>query len=152
VVAAPAIAASSAAVSPSASVKIAPRVDAASERRFWLESARAAQRRYRVDEAERLYRRVLVRSPGDCEALAGLGELELLRGDAARATERFNDALRANADYIPAQLAVADLEWQSGRADAARARYREIVDKYSSDLYPPYVAQRSESDPPECEK
>jgi len=142
---------SSAAI-PSASAKVAPRVDAAGERRFWLETARGAQRRYHVEEAERSYRRVLSRWPGDCEAIAGLGELELLRGNAERATERFHEALGVNGDYIPAQLAVADLEWQAGRADAARARYREIVEKYSSDLYPPYVAQRSESEPPQCDK
>ena len=113
------------------------------ERRFWLERARAAQRSYRLTEAERFYRRVLAQAPQDSEALAGLGEVELLRGTVTAADAHFREALEANADYVPALVAVADIRWQSGQAEAAREAYRNIVEHYSADLYPPYVAQRS---------
>lgn len=137
-----------------ASPKPAPRIfDAMAERRFALERARAEQRSYHLAEAERLYARILARSPHDSEALAGLGELELLRGTTDLAAARFRDALSANADYVPARIAVADLEWQAGHVEAARQAYREIVQAYTADLYPPYVAQRSQvGEPANCDQ
>lgn len=128
------------------------KLDPMAERRFALERARTEQRHYRLVEAERLYRQVLARSPGDSEALAGLGELELLRGTTDLAAQRFQDALSANSNYVPARIAVADLQWQAGHVEAARQQYREIVQSYSVDLYPPYVAQRSEvGEPAHCD-
>jgi tetratricopeptide (TPR) repeat protein len=129
-----------------------PTVTPALERRFWLERARSAQRDYRLQDAERFYRRVLALSPRDSEALSGVGELELLRGAPQEAGARFREALASNADYLPALVALADLHWQAGEADAARDGYRNIVEHYADDLYPPYVKQRLEADTcvPQC--
>lgn len=128
------------------------KADPMAERRFWLERARIEQRRYRLGIAEQLYRQVLAHAPQDSEALAGLGELELLRGTTDLARERFDQALQANANYVPARIAVADLEWQAGHVEAARQQYRDIVDLFGADLYPPYVAQRSAvGEPPQCD-
>jgi hypothetical protein len=113
------------------------------DRRWLLDSARSKQRQYRLAEAERLYRRVLERSPHDSEALSGMGELDLLRGTLDLAELHFQQALSANADYIPALVAAADIRWQSGRFEEARQLYRDIVDRYSADSYPPYVVLRS---------
>jgi tetratricopeptide (TPR) repeat protein len=115
------------------------------DRSWLLHRARVHQRAYRLDEAERAYRRVLALAPQDSEALAGLGELELLRGTLDQADQRFQQALQANANYLPAKVAVADIRWQAGRAEEAREAYRDIVEHYSVDAYPPYVAQRSAS-------
>lgn len=123
------------------------------QKRFWLERARTAQRLYRLADAERFYQRALSQAPRDSEALAGLGELELLRGEKAAADARFREALDANADYVPARVALADLHWQSGQPEAARREYRDIVEQYSADLFPPYVSQRLEGDAcvPQCD-
>jgi hypothetical protein len=118
-------------------------VDPALERRFLLERARSRQREYRLSDAERLYRQVLTRAPTDSEALAGLGEVDVLRGTTEQADAHFRQALQVNADYIPALIAVADLQWEAGRGREAQRGYREIVERYDADLYPPYVAQRS---------
>lgn len=118
-------------------------VDPALERRFLLERARSRQREYRLSDAERLYRQVLTRAPTDSEALAGLGEVDVLRGTTEQADAHFRQALQVNADYIPALIAVADLQWEAGRGREAQRAYREIVERYDADLYPPYVAQRS---------
>jgi DNA-directed RNA polymerase subunit RPC12/RpoP len=115
------------------------------ERRGLLDRARAAQRQYRLQDAERSYRRVLAQAPQDSEALAGLGEVEILRGSAEAADAHFKAALAANADYIPALIAVADAQWYGGHGREAQQAYRNIVESYSADLYPPYVAQRSEA-------
>jgi tetratricopeptide (TPR) repeat protein len=112
------------------------------ERRWLLDRARSQQHQYRLADAERLYRQVLARAPKDSEALSGLGELELLRGTLDMADARFQQALAANADYLPALVAVADIRWQSGRVDEARQAYQSIVARYTADLYPPYVALR----------
>jgi hypothetical protein len=141
----------SCAAAPSASAAPAPKVTAAPpfnplmERRGLLDRARAAQRQYRLLDAERSYRRVLAQAPQDSEALAGLGELEILRGSPQAADTHFKAALAANADYIPALIAVADAQWYGGRGREAQQAYRNIVDSYAADLYPPYVAQRSEA-------
>jgi hypothetical protein len=113
------------------------------DRQGLLERARSRQREYRLGDAERLYRQVLARAPSDSEALAGLGEVDVLRGITERADAHFRQALRVNADYIPALIAVADLQWQAGRGREAQQAYREIVERYDAELYPPYVAQRS---------
>jgi hypothetical protein len=122
------------------------------ERRFWLERARAAQRDYRLADAERLYQRVLALSPRDSETLTGAGELQLLRGAPQAAESRFREALEANANYLPALVALADLHWLSGDADEARREYQSIVDRFSADAYPPYVNQRLSADScvPQC--
>ena len=115
----------------------------AQERRWLVDRARAEQRLYHLAAAERLYRQALLISAQDSEALSGLGELELLRGTLDLAEARFREALNANANYIPALIAAADLRWQAGRADEARQQYQDIVDHYSADSYPPYVVLRS---------
>lgn len=133
-------------------VESKPAVTPALEKRFWLERARTAQRNYRLADAERFYRRALSQAPRDSEALAGLGELELLRGASSEAGARFREALSANENYLPARVALADLQWQAGHADDARREYRHIVEQYSADLFPPYVSQRLEADAcvPQC--
>ncbi len=115
------------------------------ERRFWLAQARSAQHNYRLSDAERFYRRALAQAPRDSEALSGLGELELLRGEPTAASARFREALEANSDYVPARVALADLSWQAGRAEAAREAYRQLVEQYSADLLPAHVSQRLEA-------
>jgi len=122
-----------------------PRAASAWSKAPLLDRARALQRRYRLREAEELYRAILATAPQDSEALAGLGELELLRGTPEAAEQRFNEALRANRDYIPALIAMADLRWQAGDVDEARRGYQAIVEQYTADLYPPYVELRSKA-------
>lgn len=149
-IAAPACVASSS--EPIASAAVPKIANAALDRSWLLERARVHQRAYRLDEAERAYRKVLAIARQDSEALAGLGELELLRGTLEQADERFQQALQANAHYLPAKVARADIRWQAGRADEARDAYRDIVEHYSADAYPPYVAQRSASASfPDCD-
>jgi hypothetical protein len=128
-------------------------VTAEQDRRWALDRARSEQRQYRISAAERLYRQILARAPHDSEALSGLGELDLLRGTVDLADAHFQEALDANANYIPALIAAADIRWQSGRVEEARQAYLDIVDHYSADLYPPYVALRSApATTPVCER
>jgi tetratricopeptide (TPR) repeat protein len=125
----------------------------AQERRWLLDRARSEQRQYRIAAAERSYRQILAHAPQDSEALSGLGELDLLRGTVDLADQHFKAALDANSHYIPALIAAADIRWQSGRTEEARQAYQDIVDHYSADSYPPYVALRSvPAATPVCER
>lgn len=70
--------------------------------------ARALLAQNKIDEAEKLFRLALEEKLPTPATLAwgniGLGEISLRRGQAAEAAKRFNDAVRAEADY-PSSLA-----------------------------------------------
>jgi hypothetical protein len=65
--------------------------------------ARALLGQNRIDEAEKLFRAALEEPLPTASALAwaniGLGEISLKKGQAAEAAKRFNDAVRADAEY-----------------------------------------------------
>ncbi|MDQ1638804.1 MAG: hypothetical protein QOF62_2143 [Pyrinomonadaceae bacterium] len=73
----------------------------------------------RVDEAEKLFRSLLALSLPTPAAIAwaniGLGEISLKKGQAAEAAARFNDAVRADAEYA------SSLAARSGRIRAETA-------------------------------
>ncbi len=73
--------------------------------------ARALLAQNRNDEAEKLFRTALdevLPTPGAIAwANIGLGEISLKRGQAAEAAKRFNDAVRADADYASSLTARA---------------------------------------------
>lgn len=97
-------------------IAIAPRLQ---EARILLARALLAQNR--SDEAERLFRAALDEPLPTAATLAwaniGLGEIALKKGQAAEAAKRFNDAVRADAEYASSLFA------RSGRirAEAATA-------------------------------
>jgi hypothetical protein len=73
--------------------------------------ARALLGQNRVDEAEKLFRVALEETLPTPAALAwgniGLGEISLRKGQAAEAANRFNDAVRADAEYASSMAARA---------------------------------------------
>jgi tetratricopeptide (TPR) repeat protein len=73
--------------------------------------ARALLGQNRTDEAEKLFRLALDEALPTPAALAwaniGLGEISLKKGQAAEAAKRFNDAVRADADYASSLAARA---------------------------------------------
>ncbi|MCM3905502.1 MAG: tetratricopeptide repeat protein, partial [Pyrinomonadaceae bacterium] len=73
--------------------------------------ARALLAQNRIDEAEKLFRAALdevLPTPGAIAwANIGLGEISLKKGQAAEAAKRFNDAVRADADYASSLMARA---------------------------------------------
>ncbi|MEM9067452.1 MAG: tetratricopeptide repeat protein [Myxococcota bacterium] len=63
--------------------------------------------------------------PGSVEALTGLGQVALRRGNAAEAARRFRPAARA--DYGDAYMGLADAYRRMGRTDDAVATYRAYL-------------------------
>ncbi len=85
------------------------------------------------DAAEAAYRAVLVTSPTDLDATAGLAQVDLLRRtDGVDDTAAFT-AAEAEPDSLEAQALAADVELLSGRADEAFARIIELVRHTSGD-------------------
>lgn len=88
--------------------------------------ARALLGQNRIDEAEKLFRRALEETLPTPAALAwaniGLGEIALRKGQAAEAAKRFNDAVRAEAEYA------SSLAARAGRIKAETAANTQQVD------------------------
>jgi len=88
--------------------------------------ARALLSQNRIDEAEKLFRSVFEETLPTPAALAwgniGLGEISLRKGQAAEAAKRFNDAVRADAEYA------SSLAARAGRIKAETAANTLQVD------------------------
>jgi len=88
--------------------------------------ARALLGQNRIDEAEKLFRLALEETLPTPAALAwgniGLGEISLRKGQAAEAANRFNDAVRADAEYA------SSLAARAGRIKAETAANTLQVD------------------------
>lgn len=88
--------------------------------------ARALLGQNRIDEAEKLFRAALEETLPTPGALAwgniGLGEISLRKGQAAEAANRFNDAVRADAEYA------SSLAARAGRIKAETAANTLQVD------------------------
>ena len=88
--------------------------------------ARALLGQNRIDEAEKLFRSILEETLPTPAALAwgniGLGEISLRKGQTAEAAKRFNDAVRADAEYA------SSLAARAGRIKAETAANTLQVD------------------------
>jgi predicted TPR repeat methyltransferase len=74
-----------------------------------------------------------------------MGDVSRSTGDAAAAQSFYKRALGANPSYLPALVALADLQWDSGDKGAAQKAYRDIVDRFPEPAFPARVKQRAES-------
>ncbi len=96
--------------------------------RTLLTQASAALRAGELDKAERLYRGVLAKQPGNTEALAGLGDISARRKDPAAAKEAYDQVLEQNPNYLPALLGKADQSWAAGDHAAAVRLYQRVLE------------------------
>jgi predicted Zn finger-like uncharacterized protein len=94
-----------------------------------LKQASAALKKGELDRAEQLYNAVLVKDPGNTEALAGLGDVARLRKDPETAAKLYDKVLKDNPSYLPALMARADQKWDSGDKPGAITLYRRILEQ-----------------------
>src|SRR5439155_1763919 len=73
----------------------------------------------------------LAKSPGDTEALGGLGDVARARGNPSLARTYYEKVLANNPHYLPALAALADIKWDAGDRAGAAKLYREVVDTSS---------------------
>jgi putative thioredoxin len=77
------------------------------------------------------YRSLLDQSPGDADARAGLGQVELLRRTQALDERAVRQAAAENPDDVAAQSAVADLDLLGGQVEDAFSRLLDLVRRLS---------------------
>jgi predicted Zn finger-like uncharacterized protein len=113
-----------------------------------MQAASQAIKKGDWSRARRIYEALVARSPGDSEALSGIGDVDRAQGDPAGAIKAYKRALAVNPSYLPALLGVADTQWASGDQAAAQHSYKDVVDRFPEGTYPSYVKTRSEPSPP----
>jgi len=84
-----------------------------------------------LDAAAAAYRSLLDQSPGDADAQAGLGQVELLRRTQALDERAVRQAAADNPDDVAAQSAVADLDLLGGQVEDAFGRVLDLVRRLS---------------------
>ena len=84
-----------------------------------------------LDAAAAAYRSLLNQSPGDVDAQAGLGQVELLRRTQALDERAVRQAAAENPDDVAAQSAVADLDLLGGQVEDAFSRLLDLVRRLS---------------------
>jgi putative thioredoxin len=84
-----------------------------------------------LDAAAAAYRSLLDQSPGDADAQAGLGQVELLRRTQALDERAVRQAAAENPDDVAAQSAVADLDLLGGQVEDAFGRLLDLVRRLS---------------------
>ena len=84
-----------------------------------------------LDAAAAAYRSLLDQSPGDADAQAGLGQVELLRRTQALDERAVRQAAADNPDDVAAQSAVADLDLLGGQVEDAFSRLLDLVRRLS---------------------
>ncbi len=98
----------------------------------WDEAYEAVERGD-YDAAAAAYRSLLESTPGDAEAQAGLGQVELMRRTSAVDEQAARQAAEAAPDDVSAQAAVADLDLLNGDADLAFDRMLDLVRRLAGD-------------------
>jgi Tfp pilus assembly protein PilF len=109
-----------------------------------LELAGKALQAGDLARADKLYRAVATRHPGNTEALAGLGDVASRRGDRALAASYYDKVLTLNPSYLPAMMGSADQKWASGNQAGAAKLYRRVVEQVGESGYGQRAKQRLE--------
>ena len=86
-----------------------------------------------LDAAAAAYRALLADAPGDGEAQAGLGQVELLRRTQGLDPTQARQVAAERPDDVAAQTAVADLDLLGGHVEDAFSRLLDLVRRLSGD-------------------
>ncbi|MGH7269040.1 MAG: tetratricopeptide repeat protein, partial [Polyangiaceae bacterium] len=116
-----------------------------SDSRVAMQQASQAVRSGKITRAREIYEEIVARNPSDSEALAGLGDVARMGGDASSAITSYKQAIAVNPSYLPALLGLADTEWAHGDRTSAARGYSEIADRFPEGTYPAYVKRRIEA-------
>lgn len=93
-----------------------------------LNSALEAHAAGNLDEAIRLYERVLVLDPQNQYAYYNLGLIDQTRGKDEEAVEEYEHALASDPSFEPALFNLAIIRAQQGNNEAAISLYRQVID------------------------
>jgi len=94
----------------------------------WLELGSARDISGQLDAARHAYERAGTLLPRDPEAPAALASLAMRRGDLALARTLAGEALERRRGHVPAELVMAAVELEEGRAEDSCARTQAMLD------------------------
>lgn len=86
----------------------------------------------RYDEMEGIYKRNVLRNPGDIPTRLLLGDHYFRKGDLDAAVQEFQEVIRLSPDCIEAHQKLGDMLLMQGKVEAARKEQRILVDIFSS--------------------
>ena len=92
-----------------------------------LNSALAAHAAGNIDEAVRLYQRVLVLDPQNQYAYYNLGLIDQTRGKVDEAASEYEQALSIDPGFTPATFNLAIIRADQGAVDEAIRLYRDVI-------------------------
>ncbi len=94
----------------------------------WLSLAAVFIQEKKTDEAAAAFRKVLAIDPDHAEALRGLGDLALIRGDLEAAAKDYGRVLELDPGDVGALSKLGVVRVRTGRSDEAIALFRKAVD------------------------
>lgn len=100
-----------------------------------IEKAVSCHRAGKLDEAARIYRRVLASDPNHVDALHFIGVLHHQCGRSHKAIECISKAITLRPDYVDAHNNLGNVLKETGRLDAAAKAYRHVVELAPSHAY-----------------
>ena len=106
------------------------RVAVARDYESLIEEADRALEDGQRDRARGLYTAALAQRSNGCEALTGLGYVELDRGSTGRAVSQFRHALDSNPGYGDAVIGMAEAQERGGNFQDALRSYRRYVSEH----------------------
>ncbi len=93
-----------------------------------LKAAQEALAKGNLDQAEKLFQKIVDGDNASVDGLMGLASVARQRGQAKRAIGIYERVVANNPGNLPASIALADLKWDSGDQGGARALYRKALD------------------------
>jgi Flp pilus assembly protein TadD len=92
-----------------------------------LSQANTLHRQGELTGAERLYQNALNRSPGNIQALTGLGDVARQRQEVGKAASYYDQILKIDRNHVTTLMSRADLYWHAGNRILAVALYRRVL-------------------------
>jgi predicted TPR repeat methyltransferase len=92
------------------------------------------QQRFRLDDAEKIYRRILRHQPDHADALHFLGVLNHQRGRDDEAVRLISAALVHAPDYVDAHINLGNVYREQDRLDEAEGCYRRVLELASDNV------------------
>lgn len=107
-----------------------------------LKRARAALKRWKYGEAEKLFAAVVEHAPNDADGWTGLGDVSRAKNDRAEAEKRYLAALERHPKHAPALVGLGELKWSKNERDDAVELFKKAVDAAPGSTYAELAKRR----------
>jgi predicted Zn finger-like uncharacterized protein len=92
-----------------------------------LKRAKAALKKAKYDEAEKLFTAVARQAPDDADAPTGLGDIARARGDGTAAEKHYEEVLERHPKHAPALVGLGEVKWSKDDFAGALELFQRAV-------------------------